>query len=107
MPVLLYILFAKAPVLHHALMTGLYTLISPTFYIETQAAFDAFIPTYLVILTVASLVLIPLAIITAKKFYYENAANVQKKPQEKETLGFRISYWLLILVIVGTFVRAL
>jgi len=95
-----------APVLHHALMNGLYTLISLVFYIDNQADFDAFMPTYLIILALAALVLIPVAILCAKKFYYENRHNIQmKETLPKESMAFRVSYWLLIVVMVATFLR--
>ncbi|MCL2569526.1 MAG: CPBP family intramembrane metalloprotease [Oscillospiraceae bacterium] len=95
-----------APVLHHALMNGLYTLISPAFYIDNQADFDAFMPTYLMILALAALVLIPISILCAKKFYHENRHNIQVKENlPKESVAFRVSYWILIVVMVATFLR--
>jgi len=95
-----------APVLHHALMNGLYTLISPVFYIDNQADFDAFMPTYLIILALAAVILIPLAILCAKKFYNENRHNFQVKENlPKESTAFRISYWGLIIIMVATFLR--
>lgn len=96
-----------APVLHHALMNGLYTLISPTFYIGNQAGFDAFMPRYLTLLAVAALILIPIAIVCGKKFYHENLHNVQiKQNLPKESMAFRVSYWSLIVVMIATFFRA-
>jgi len=95
-----------APVLHHALMNGLYTLISPTFYISSQADFDAFMPTYLRLLALATLVLIPVAIVCGKKFYRENRHNVQvEKNLPRESTAFRVSYWILIAVMIATFLR--
>jgi len=96
-----------APVLHHALMNGLYTLISPTFYINHQIDFDAFMPTYLIILVLATLALIPASIFCAKKFYLENRHNIQiKENLPKESRAFRVSYWILIVVMIATFLRA-
>jgi len=96
-----------APVLHHALMNGLYTLISPAFYIDNQVDFDAFIPTYLILLALAAAVLIPVSIVFGKKFYYENRHNVQaKKEIPKESRAFHVSYWILIVVMIATFLRA-
>ena len=96
-----------APVLHHALINGLYTLVSPTFYIENQADFDAFMPTYLMILLFAALVLVPIAIVCARRFYRENRHNAQRAEDlPEESTSFRVSYWVLIAVIVATFLRA-
>lgn len=96
-----------APVLHHALMNGLYTLISPTFYIDKQADFDAFMPSYLIILTIATLILLPFAIMCGKRFYQENRHNLWiKENLPKESVAFRVTYWALIVVILATFLRA-
>ena len=97
-----------APVLHHVLINGLYTLISPTFYIDNQVDFDAFMPTYLIMLTVAAFVLIPLAIFCGKKFYLENRHNMQvRESLPRQSRVFHISYWMLIVIILATFLRAL
>jgi len=95
-----------APILHHALMNGLYTLTNPTFYIDNQADFDAFMPTYLILLSVAAITLIPIAVICGKKFYYENRHNVQSKESlPKESKSFTVSYWIVIAIIIGTMIR--
>lgn len=96
-----------APMLHHALMNGLYTVINPTFYMDNQLAFDAFMPTYLTILLIATIVLLPIAVICGKKFYYENKHRLL--PEENlptETKSFKITYWILIATMVATFIRA-
>ena len=96
-----------APVLHHALMNGLYTLTNPVFYINNQADFNAFMPTYLAILAFATLVLIPLAILCGKRFYQEHRHNVPKEENPpSESVSFHVSYWVLIGIFLLTFLRA-
>ncbi|MCL2573854.1 MAG: CPBP family intramembrane metalloprotease [Defluviitaleaceae bacterium] len=96
-----------APILHHALMNGLYTLTNLVFYIDNQADFDAFMPVYLTILVVATIILTPIAIWCGKRFYHENRHNAQAKESlSKETKAFNISYWILIVVMIATFVRS-
>lgn len=94
-------------IIHHAIINAGYTLISPTFYISNQADFDAFMPTYLIILVIATIILLPFAIICAKKFYHENKHHLQVKENlPAETKSFKISYWILIAIMVATFLRA-
>lgn len=96
-----------APMLHHALMNGLYTLISPAFYIDNQVDFDAFIPMYLILLSVSTVILIPIAIMCGKKFYRENRHNMQAKESlPRESRAFSVSYWVVIAVIVATALRS-
>ena len=96
-----------APVLHHALMNALYTLLNPVFYLHTQAEFDAFMPRYLLLLLLATAFLLPAAIVCAKKFYYENYHHIQKKGHfSKESLAFRASYWAVIAIMILTFIRS-
>ena len=96
-----------APILHHALMNGLYTLISPTFYINNQADFDAFMPMYLIMLSIAAIILIPFALLCGKKFHSKNRHNIQPKEGiPKESRSFTISYWVVIAVIIATMIRS-
>jgi len=94
-------------ILHHAIMNAGYTLISPTFYIDNQLAFDAFMPTYLTVLLVATIILLPLAVICGKKFYHENKHHLPPKANlTVETKSFKITYWILIAIMIATFIRA-
>ena len=96
-----------SPILHHAIMNGTYTLISPTFYINNQADFNEFMPIYLIILISVAIILSPLAIICGKRFYQENKHNAQTREKlPPESKMFRLTYWSLILIMMATFLRA-
>ncbi|MCL2857281.1 MAG: CPBP family intramembrane metalloprotease [Oscillospiraceae bacterium] len=89
-----------APVIHHAIVNGRWGL-HPVNFVSSQAEYEAFMPTYLIIMGIIVAILIPLAVICAKKFWKHNQHNhIAKKDLPKESIAFRLTYWALIVAML-------
>jgi len=89
-----------APILHHFIVNSLWGF-SPSNFASNQTEFEAFLPTWLTLMSVAVAILIPAAIICGKKFFALNKHNrIAKKELPKESLVFKLTYWILIVAMV-------
>ena len=84
-----------APILHHALVNSMNPIMLN--FLSSQEDMEMFFPTFMIVLTLAVVILIPIAIISAKKFWTNNRKNVIKKAElPEEGKAFTITYWVLI-----------
>ena len=86
-----------APILSHAIYNGLWQ-IHPAFRIETQAEYEAFLPRFVLILSIAAVIVIPAMVVCAKRFWAENRREMETPA--KESKAFVWSYWALIAAMV-------
>ena len=90
-----------APFLVHAILNAI--PYDPSFFVNTQYEFEAAMPVYLIIMTISAIILIPFAVLCAKKFYVENRHNVIAKADlPKESKSFTSTYWLLIAIMIAS-----
>jgi len=89
-----------APILHHALVNSMNPVMLN--FLSRQEDMEVFFPTFMIALTVAVAILIPTAIICAKKFWTHNRHNVIKKAElPEESKAFTITFWVLIASMIA------
>ena len=91
-----------APLLSHAIYNVLWQL--HPFLLRNVADLEAFLPTYLLIVGIATLGAAPVMIVFAKAFWAENRRET-KGPAE-ESRAFTWSYWVLIAVMLTVIAAA-
>jgi len=85
-----------APILHHSIVNGRWWM-HPVHFANNQAEYEALMPIYLIIMGVIVAILIPLAVICAKKFLAHNQHNhISKTDLPRESMAFKLTYWALI-----------
>ena len=87
-----------APVLYHVLVNSLAHLLDPTYFVESYTDLRDMLPTYLIVMSVAALVLLPFGVVCWRKMVSDNPRH-EKKPII-ESKAFAISYWILIAVMI-------
>ena len=94
-----------APILAHAIANGMWIFINPNRLTSSQAALDAFMPTYTVVMAIATAIAVPVLIISVKKFLLYNKHNrIEKQNSQAETNAFTLTYWLLILAMIAAII---
>ena len=88
-----------APVLSHAVYNALGTLLNPMYYTGSQADYEALMSAFLIAVAIAAVILVPLAVICAKRFFAENPREKDVLPVESK--AFTWTYWALIIVMIA------
>ena len=86
-----------APILSHAIYNALWQM-HPAFHIENQVEYEAFLPTFVLILGIAALIAVPAMVVCTIKFWAENRREMEAVAGESKV--FRWSYWVLIAVML-------
>ena len=87
-----------APILYHVLVNSLAHLLDPTYFVDSYTDLRDILPTYLIVMGVAALALLPFGVVCWRKMVSDNTRH-EKKPT-KESKAFVISYWALIIVMI-------
>ena len=90
-----------APLISHAIYNALWQM-HPAFRIGNQAEYEAWLPTFVLILGIAALFAAPAMVVCAKKFWAENRREPEARMEESK--AFTWSYWALIGVMTAAIV---
>ena len=94
-----------APILAHVLSNILFNVFNPMYYLSSYADYWNILPTYVLIVGLAALVMVPIALICWKKLIANNPR--EKEMAAKETMPFTIGYWGLIAAMIVLAVRSM
>jgi len=92
-----------APILAHVAGNSVFILLNPYLWASDYAALYDILPTYVLMIGIAALVMIPVAVICMRKLIFNNPR--EKEIPASETKLFTVGYWALIAAMIALAVR--
>lgn len=88
-----------APILSHIIGNTLGHVLNPMYYVDSYVDFRDVLPTYLIVMGVVAVIMLPVGIICWKKLVANNPKGEEKPVAESK--AFTVSYWVLFVIIIA------